>query len=118
MTGGKMGEFSLWHRIRRWIAYRIYPEIFEWYYGDELSNLGTIADALENKLAEKQMEVDYLRAQEEVIKDRLSHRDGLLKLCNAEKLLLAQSAAAWREKYYALERRDSFAEGETGGVEP
>jgi predicted Fe-S protein YdhL (DUF1289 family) len=60
-----MGDLGIWHRIRRWIAYRIYPEIFEWYYND--------AD----------------------------HKDALLELCNAEKLLLEQSARAWREKYYA-----------------
>ncbi len=32
---GDMDNFSIWHNIRRWIAFRIYPEIFEWYYGAE-----------------------------------------------------------------------------------
>jgi len=30
-----MDTFSRWHNFRRWIAFRIYPEIFEWYYGPQ-----------------------------------------------------------------------------------
>ncbi|KKM97438.1 hypothetical protein LCGC14_1168110 [marine sediment metagenome] len=31
----EMDTFSRWHNFRRWIAFRIYPEIFEWYYGPQ-----------------------------------------------------------------------------------
>lgn len=32
-----MGEMSLWMRFRAWLAGKIYPEIFEWYYGRDES---------------------------------------------------------------------------------